>query len=604
MAVAEIEFRGSSNAPVSVQLLAINDYHGNIEPPGGSFFGQAAGGAEYLATYLAQLRAQNPNTIVVGAGDLIGASPLISALFHDEPAIETLNEAGLQVTSVGNHEFDEGRAELLRMQNGGCHPRDGCQDGDTFAGARFRYLSANVEVLVTDAQRAAYRRALAAYTKARAAHNRAVARYKQQLRAKRAACRANPQSAACKRKLRAPKRFTRKRPAAPTAKPLFPATHVMTVGGVRVGFIGMTLEGTPTIVTPSGVAGLRFLDEAATANRYAAQLKAQGVNAIVVLIHEGGTQTGGLSDCAGISGALLDIVNRMSADIDVVVSGHTHNVYVCEIGTKLVTSASAFGRVVTDIDLTIESSNGEVTAKAAVNSIVPRTIPRDAEETAIVEKYRRLSAPLANRVIGSITGDITRSQTTAGESALGDVIADAQLGATREAAKGNAVMAFMNPGGIRADLNASQISGGEQAGQVTFGEAFTVQPFGNSLVTMTLTGQQIDTLLEQQWSGGNAASPRILQVSNGLTYTWDASKPNTDRVNLSEIQLNGQPIGATTQYRVTVNSFLADGGDNFPILRDGTNRLGGDVDLDALVAYFTASSPVAPGPRNRITRLN
>jgi 5'-nucleotidase len=294
----------------------------------------------------------------------------------------------------------------------------------------------------------------------------------------------------------------------------------------------------------------------------------------------------------------------MSDDIDVVVSGHTHQVYVCTIGTKLVTSASAFGRVVTDIDLTIESSTGEVTAKAAANTIVPRTIAKDAQATAIVDKYKRLTAPLANRVVGSVSADITRAQTTAGESALGDVIADAQLAATRDAAKGNAVIAFMNPGGIRADFIASQISGGEQAGQTTYGEAFTVQPFGNSLVTMSLTGEQIDTLLEQQWSGGNAASPRILQVSNGFTYTWDASKPNTDRVNIADIRLNAQPIGASTTYRVTVNSFLSEGGDNFVILRQGINRLGGEIDLDALTAYFAANSPVAPGPRTRITRLN
>jgi len=603
-ALARVDAQAATQAPVSLQLVALNDYHGNIEPPGGTLLGQPAGGAEYLATHIAALKAQNPNTIVVGAGDMIGASPLVSALFHDEPSIETLNEAGLQVTSVGNHEFDEGRNELLRMQRGGCHPVDGCQDGDPFKGSDFDYLSANVEEQVTAAQRAAYTRALAAYTKARAAYNKAVARYKQRLKAKRAACKNNPRSATCKRKVSAPRRFTRKRPVAPTAKPLFPATKVITTGGIKVGFIGMTLEGTPTIVTPSGVAGLRFLDEADTANRYAAELKRQGVATIVVLIHEGGLQTGGLSDCAGISGAIVDIVNRMSSDIDVVVSGHTHTYYVCTIGTKLVTSASSFGRVVTDIDLTVESTNGEVVTKSAVNTIVPRTIAKDPGETAIVEKYKRLSAPLANRVIGSISADITRSQNPAGESALGDVIADSQLAATRDAAKGSAVIAFMNPGGIRADLLASQISGGEQVGQITYSEAFTVQPFGNSLVTMTLTGQQIDTLLEQQWSGGNTAAPRILQVSNGFAYTWDAARPNTDRVNIADIRLNGQSIGATTSYRVTVNSFMADGGDNFAVLRDGTSRLGGEVDLDALTAYFAANSPVSPGPRNRITRLN
>ena len=314
------------------------------------------------------------------------------------------------------------------MQRGGCHPRDGCQDGDPYGGAKFQYLSANVEAEVTAAQRTAYNKALAAYNKARAAHRKAVARYTKQLRAKRAACRRNAQSAACKRKVRAPRKFTRKRPAAPAPQTLFPATQVITTGGIKVGFIGMTLEGTPSIVTPSGVAGLRFLDEAETANKYAAALKAQGVNTIVVLIHEGGLQTGGLSDCTGMSGAIVDLANRMSNDIDVVVSGHTHTFYICTIGTKLVTSASSFGRAVTDIDLTVESTTGEVVTKTAVNTIVPRTIARDPEETAIIEKYRTLAAPLANRVIGSITADITRTANSAGESALGDVIADAQLG--------------------------------------------------------------------------------------------------------------------------------------------------------------------------------
>jgi 5'-nucleotidase len=582
IAVAKINDKGVKAATVQVQLVAINDFHGNIEPPGGTLSGSAVGGAEYLATHLAQLRAQNPNTLTVGSGDLIGASPLTSALFHDEPSIEAMNAAGLQITSVGNHEFDEGRVELLRMQRGGCHPKDGCQDGDGFEGAKFKYLAANVEVQVTAAQRTAYAKARAKYAR--------------QLKAKRAACKKNRRSAACRRKLTPPK--------APKAAPLFPPYQIQAVGGVKIGFIGMTLEGTPSIVTPSGVAGLRFLDEADTANRYVPELKRQGVETIVVLIHEGGVQTGGISDCAGMSGAILDIAQRMNQEIDVIVSGHTHQAYICTIAGKLVTSASAFGRVVTDIDLEIDSTNGEVTAKKAVNTLVPRTIQKDAAETRIVEKYVRLAAPLANRVIGSVSADLTRVQTPAGESSLGDVIADAQLAATKPENKGNAVIAFMNPGGIRAEILAAQISGGESAGQVTYGEAFTVQPFGNSLVTMTLTGTQIDTLLEQQWSGANAGAPRILQVSNGFTYTWDASKPNTDRVNVADIKLNGTPINPTGTYRVTVNSFMADGGDNFVVLRDGTNRLGGDVDSDAFEAYFRANSPVAPGPRNRITRVN
>ena len=438
-ALGRVDAEAATTAPVSVQLLAINDFHGNIEPPGGTFFGQPAGGAEYLATHIAALKAQNPNTIVVGAGDLIGASPLTSALFHDEPSIEALNEAGLQVTSIGNHEFDEGTERALRMQRGGCHPRGRCQDGDlravptsTISLPTSRCRSPRLSVLPTPGL-------WLRTTRLELCPGRASRATRSSSNAKRAACRKNAQSAACKRTVRAPRPFTRKRPVAPTPKPLFPATKVITTGGIKVGFIGLTLEGTPSIVTPSGVAGLRFLDEADTANRYAAELKRQGVNTIVVLIHEGGLQTGGLSDCTGMSGAIIDIANRMSSDIDVVVSGHTHTFYICTIGTKLVTSASSFGRAVTDIDLTVESTNGEVVTKAAVNTIVPRTIARDPEETAIVQKYQRLAAPLANRVIGSITGDITRTANPAGESALGDVIADAQLAATRDAAKGNAV---------------------------------------------------------------------------------------------------------------------------------------------------------------------
>ena len=577
--------RGAA-APVSVQLLAFNDFHGNLEPPSGSSgrIGTVdAGGAEYFATHMSRLKATNANTLVVGAGDMIGASPLLSALFHDEPTIESLGLAGLQVTSVGNHEFDEGSAQLLRMQRGGCHPTDGCQDGDAFAGAQFQYLSANVEVVVTAAQRAAY--------------NRTVARHRNALKAKANACKTSKSSKACRRKLT--------RPKAPQTKNLLPPYSIRTIGGVKVGFIGMTLEGTPQLVTPSGVAGLAFRDEAQTANRFVPVLKRLGVETIVVLVHEGGFTTGTFNDCTGISGPIVQIASAFNDEIDVVVSGHTHQAYNCTIDGKLVTSAGSFGRVITDIDLTIESTTGEVTAKTATNRIVTRDVPRDSAQTALIQKYQRIAAPLANRVIGSITADITRAQTPAGESALGDVIADAQLADTRPANKGNAVVAFMNPGGIRTDLVYNQISGGEQPGQVTYGESFAVQPFGNTLMTMTLTGAQIDTLLEQQWSGaGNTAAPKVLQVSNGFTYTWDASRPIGDRVDPATIRINGTPISTSASYRVTVNSFLADGGDGFAILREGTNRLGGAVDTDALEAYFRANSPVAPGPRNRISRVN
>ena len=523
---------------VQVQILAINDFHGNLEPPAGSSgrIGTInAGGIEYLATHMKLLEATNPNTVIVSAGDVIGASPLLSGLFHDEPTIEGMNLLGLDLNAVGNHEFDEGVDELRRMHDGGCHPVDGCQDGDPFLGADFDFLAANV--------------------------------YQDR-----------------------------------NGKRIFPPYRIKTFEGQKVAFIGEPLKGTPTIVTPSAVAGLRFEDEADTINALVPELEANGVEAIVAMIHEGGFPTGGFNDCPGISGPIVDIVQRLDPAVDVVITGHTHAAYNCVINGRPVTSASSFGRLITDYDLTIDPATHDVTNVLVDNKIVTRDVAKDPAETSLILKYKQFSDPIANRVSGKITADITRATNAASESALGDVIADAQLDATDDPGFGEAVAAFMNPGGIRSDLVYNQISGGEQPGEVTYGELFAVQPFGNSLVTMTLTGAQIDQTLEQQFDNPTVGATRILQISGGFTYTWDAAAPTGSKV--SNIRLNGALIDPTASYRVTVNSFLADGGDGFTALRGGTNRLGGDVDVDAFEDYLGAHSPVAPGPQNRITRVN
>jgi 5'-nucleotidase len=527
---------------VDVQILAVNDFHGNLVPPSGSS-GRVgtvnAGGVEYLATHVAALRAGNPNTAVVSAGDMIGASPLLSALFHDEPTIEAFNLVGLDYNAVGNHEFDEGIQELIRMQEGGCHPVDGCLDNDDFTGAEFRFLAANVK-------------------------------WKK------------------------------------NGKPVFPAYKIKAFDGVQVAFIGMTLKGTPSIVSPSGIAQLQFEDEAGTVNALIPELKQRGVEAIVVVVHEGATQipsSSPINSCTAISGPIVDIVSRMSDEVDVVITGHTHQPYNCTIDGKLVTSAFSFGRLVTKIDLSIDRATRDVVAKVADNRIVTRDVPKDPRLSGLVAKYDAIAAPLANRVIGGITSDITRATNSAGESALGDVIADAQLQATAPAGFGDAVVAFMNPGGIRADFTYAGSAAGEGDGNVTYGEAFTVQPFGNSLVTMTLTGSQIDTLLEQQFVGCGQAGNRVLQVSAGFEYAWSASDLACNKVDPQSIRINGVMVMPGASYRVTVNSFLADGGDNFAVLTQGTNRLGGAVDTDALESYFATLSPVAPGPRNRIVVL-
>jgi len=524
----------ASSREVQLQILAINDFHGNINTFSSSF--GATGGAQNLATNIRDREAEVRNSIVVSAGDLIGASPLISALFHDEPTIEAMNLIGLDINGVGNHEFDEGPAELLRMANGGPHPVDTDLDGTPFLGADFEFLAANV---VVDE----------------------------------------------------------------TGNTLFPPYTVKNYQGVRVAFIGLTLEGTPTIVTPSGVEGLTFEDEVETVNAIIPHLQRRNVEAFVILLHEGGFTTGENAtkdDCeGGLVGPVADITEGLDDAVDLVIAGHTNSEFVCEIDGKWVTMADNAGRLFTDIDVTLNRVSKDLTVQNIEN--VPNLQSADdaPDLVELIEKYDALSAPLANVVIGSVTGDILEENNAAGESALGDVIADAQLAATSSAETGNAVIAFMNPGGIRDDLLFAP-TGSEGPGEVTFGEAFSVQPFGNSLVTMTLTGAQIDTLLEQAWPEND--DPSILQVSEGFSFTWSESAPNGQRVDPSTIMLDGEVIDPTGEYRITVNSFLADGGDSFTVLTEGTDRLGGEVDLDALVAYFEAADmPIAPGPQDRIT---
>jgi 5'-nucleotidase len=543
---------GGKDKDTFVQLLAINDFHGNLLPPTGSSgriavgAGQTvdAGGVAYLATWIKSLRTTNPNTLTVGAGDLIGASPLISGLFHDEPTIEAMNALGLDVTGVGNHEFDEGIDELLRMQFGnqlggdGCHPVDGCQDGTPFGGSLFQYLAANVFYQNTN-------------------------------------------------------------------QTIFPPYQIRKVGNAKIAFIGLTLEGTPLIVTPAGVAGLEFRPEIPTINNLVAKLRAeQGVRAFVVLIHQGGQQNGpfplGYQDsdrCDNFTGDIIPIVNGLSSDVDVVVSAHTHQPYICHINGKLVTSASSFGRLITDIDLRIDHQTKDIENATAHNVIVTRNVAPDPDEQAIIDKYNALSGPIANRIVGSQSATIVRVPTPAGETALGDVIADAQLASTSPTDFGGAVVAFMNPGGIRADLVCSQPCDATNPAPVTYNQLFNVQPFNNVMTVKTMTGDMIYRLLEQQFTGANG----ILQVSNGFAYSW--SPTATPHVVPGSVTINGVPVDRTASYRVAMNNFLASGGDGFSVFNEGTNPLGGEIDLDALVNYFMHNSPVSPGPQNRITRV-
>ena len=528
-------------ASVDVRILAINDFHGNLRPPPGGIsiadptektrkITVAAGGAEHMATLVKQLRQGARNTIFVAAGDLIGASPFLSAMFHDEPTIESLSMMGLEVAAVGNHEFDEGKDELLRMQNGGCHPVDKCQGPHPFPGAKFRYLAAST----VEKQ---------------------------------------------------------------TGKTIFPPYEIREFDGIPVAFIGLTLKGTADIVSPVGIAGLEFRDEADTVNALVPEIKARGVEAIVVLIHEGGFPTGDYNECPGISGSIVDIVKKFDKAVDVVISGHTHRAYVCEIDGRLVTSGDKYGTIVTTIDLKLDSVTRDVISAKADNVIV-RTgaYAADAEQAALLASYDQFAAPIANRRAGSITETLSRAPNDAGESALGDVIADAQLAATTADTNGAAVIAFTNPGGVRTDIPK------KDDGAVSYADVFASQPFRNQLVTLTLTGAQIRNMLEQQWL--DPKRPRILQVSKGFNYTWDNAKPDGERVAADRMSLNGQRIDPAANYRVTVNNYLAVGGDGFTVLKEGTAAQFGIYDVDALYGYFQANSPIAPASADRIARLN
>jgi 5'-nucleotidase len=539
-ALAATPALAQSKDPVDLRILAINDFHGYLRPfAGGIRMTDAsdntkkitvpAGGAEHMATLVKQLREGRKNNVFVAAGDLIGASPFLSAMFHDEPTIESLSMMGLQIASVGNHEFDEGKDELLRMQNGGCHPTDGCQGPHPFKGAQFRYLAASTI-------------------------------------------------------------------EKSSGKSVFPPYAIREFDGIPVAFIGLTLKGTANIVSPVGIAGLEFRDEAETVNALVPELKARGIEAIVVLIHEGGLPTGGINDCPGISGPIVEIVKKFDKAVDLVISGHTHQAYVCEIDGRLVTSADKYGTLVTAIDLKLDPATRGIVARSAENHIVRTSLAKEADQTALIEAYDKLSAPIANRPAGSITETLSRVPNAAGESSLGDVIADAQLAATRSDSTGGAAIAFTNPGGVRADIIK------KDDGAVSYGDAFAAQPFRNQLVTMTLTGQQLKDALEQQWA--EPKRPRVLQVSGGFSYSWDNSKGDGERILAETMTLNGTKIDPAARYRITVNNYLAEGGDGFVAFTQGADRLTGIYDVDALYEYFRKASQVAPGPANRIARLN
>ncbi|MFI1504410.1 bifunctional metallophosphatase/5'-nucleotidase [Streptomyces sp. NPDC020597] len=543
-----------------VQLLSFNDLHGNLEPPSGSS-GRVtelqadgttktidAGGVEYLATHLREARKGNAYSITAAGGDMVGASPLISGLFHDEPTIEALNKLDLDVTSVGNHEFDEGAKELGRLQNGGCHPTDGCYNGKKFRGADFPYLAANV---------------------------------------------LNEKSG---RPILKPYWVWKKKDVkigfiGVTLEDTPGVVAAEGVKGLRFKDEVETINKYARVLQKQGVKSIVAL------------IHEGGLPASGSYNYNCDSPGAG----AGISGPIVDIAKNVTPAVDALVTGHTHAAYACTIPDpsgkpRTVTSAASFGRLYTDTTLTYDRYTGDIarTAVKSANHVVTRTVAKAPDMTELISRWNTLAAPIGNRAIGYISADVPSTGT---ESPMGDLIADAQLWYGRKL-DADTDLALMNPGGVRAGLTYAA-KGAEGDGVVTYAEGFTVQPFSNTVNLQSFTGAQLIQVLKEQVSGTNTSAPKILQPSANLTYTLDLTKSGADRVVADSVKVNGAAVDPAATYRVATNSFLAGGGDGFPTLGQGTNDLVGADDLSALEQYLLANSsaagPIAPPATNRIT---
>lgn len=547
--VGKVRSAEEAASPVTIGIIAFNDFHGALEPPrlsvavpdsqvGAVSLPVPAGGAAWLASAIDEVRRKYPYSLTVSAGDLISVSQLSSSLYLDEPTIGVANRIGLDFNAVGNHEFDRGREELLRMQYGGCRQyttRKPCAV-EPFKGASFKFLAAST---ITEA-----------------------------------------------------------------GKTLFPATAIRSFGSgkqqVKVGLIGLTLKDTPSLVSPGGVKGLRFEDEAQTINALVPGLKARGADAIVVLIHQGGEQSQARdpNSCNGFTGEIRPILDQLDTRVDLVVSGHTHRPYVCDYAAYnpakpfLLTSAQSNGMMVTDISLEIDPQAGRVVAKQARQVIVqslpytsgrgpisnsalyPVFAPR-ADVAAFVKLYTDATKSFASRPAGKLAAP-------ASGRGLGLLIADAQLAATKGA---GAQIAFMNPFGVRAPLVPGV------GGVLTFGDIYAAQPFSNTLVTQSLTGAELKAVLEQSFDANGPEQP--LLPSAGFVYSYDKLRAVGQRI--SSMRLNGLPIDPSGIYRVTTNSFLAQGGDSFTVLAGQRPTQIGVSDLEALEAWLNGN-PVRQVP--------
>jgi 5'-nucleotidase len=533
----------SKKKPIKVKIIALNDFHGNLRAHkfdliDGKLFSSflkvnspaTIGGVEFLASWVKKLKKENPLNVFVSAGDLIGASPLISNFFHDEPTIEAMNLIGLDLNGVGNHEFDKGIEELFRMQNGGCHLKRGCRYGSKFKGAKFKFLAANVKDLKTK-------------------------------------------------------------------KTIFPAYEIKYFKGVPIAFIAVAPKDTLSFLPPNTLKDIIFQDEVEAINNQVRILRKKGVKAFVALIHEGGEQKGGYNNCTELQGPIVEIVNKLDPDVEVVISGHTHNAYNCNIGGKLLTSALSYGKLLSEIDIQLDPKTKKISSKKATNLAVINSneIDKDLAQSKLLKNLDLLTSKEENEVVGSTFSlKLSHEANQAGQSPLGSLIADAQLEATK---KYGSQIAFINKGGIRNSIIPNE------RGEITYGNLFSIQPYSNYLFIIEIKGSQIKEILEQQFINYKGGKSLILQISKGFSYQWDNSKSLGSKVDIKDIKLNNQPIKSEGIYKITINDFLYQGGDGFDFPQN-TPLQQGPIDIEATKEYFKKNSPLENKEQNRIKRIN
>ncbi len=543
----------------TLQVLGTNDFHGRIASTLAPPVNGTEPGAAVMATAVSQLRQQYPKTVFAAAGDLIGASTFESFIQQDKPTIDVLNAMGLDVSAVGNHEFDQGYADLTQRVMAPYDPTT-----NPFGGAEWQYLGANVR-------------------------------------------------------------------NTSDGSPALPEEWIADFGDVQIGFVGAVTNDLPELVSPAGIAGLTIEEPALAANRSADRLKAEGADLVILLVHEGAATTE-LESAIDPDSEFGEIVNDVDPDIDAIISGHTHLAYNHSIPVpawqadparvvknRPVVSAGQYGNNLNQLLFDVQVDGTEVELTGVRQSILPLAVPNpgtpppplvpaypaDAAVQAIVDAAVAQANVLGAVELGEISGPFNRAKVNpitanlpfgtenrGGESTLGNLVAEVQQTATESPTFGGAQIAFMNPGGLRADMVGSPGSPAEYPAPLTYRQAANVQPFANTLVNMQLTGAQIKAALEQQWQPAGASRPFLrLGVSAGFTHTYDPNGPAGDRIG--EMWLDGVPIGLTTSYSVTVNSFLAAGGDNFGAFATGTNKRDtGQVDLQAMVDYMADQSPV------------